>query len=350
MTARLTWKPLFGTHTCWPDSSSSSTSVESVSPTKPNGVDVPLQQDGRQAQAAAETTTPVCEAVESSPSEQLGWNVVTSAKPKSLVRSTFGGVYKLDKVLGEGKHGKVWSAHDDGGKPLAIKVYYDEEDAQVEAEVYATLWKQMPSLCGFARFHDLVNDDATCETGLVLDYVGIDLDTLFGQSACQWSISTVARIWIMLISRIKAVHRCGYVLRYIKGANLCMGGENHGVLHIVDLAGASRYLDSQGNHLPCQEGRTPTGSSAYRAKNSDNGLTPSRRDDMESAGYAMLCFVDGGKLPWSRSSTLHSPQSRRHPNVKHSTSLERLSCGYKPIGEYFGECVKVARCSGCSSH
>jgi hypothetical protein len=133
----------------------------------------------------------------------------------------------------------------------------------------------------------------------------------------------------MLIDRIEAMHLCGFVLRYVKGANLCMGGESGTTLFVIDLAGAKRYLDQDGKHLPCQIGVRPSGDKAFRSVNSDKRLTPSRRDDVESAAYAMIAFVDGGRLPWSC----------KHPDLsyKRCSSPQKLSCGYPQIQKYFGK-------------
>jgi hypothetical protein len=117
-----------------------------------------------------------------------------------------------------------------------------------EVELYQCLW-ELPNLCGLSRLCNIFTDKSTCHTGIVLDYVGIDLDELFSLCRRSWSIATVGRIWSMLIDRIEAVHVCGFVLRYVKGANLCMGGESGTTLFVIDLAGAKQYLDQDSKHF-----------------------------------------------------------------------------------------------------
>jgi hypothetical protein len=249
---------------------------------------------------------------------------------------TFGNVFVLEKLLGSGKHGKVWLAcereHQEPREQVVIKILHDYKrrvsSFYSEVELYQCLW-DLPNLCGFSRLRNTLTDVSSCQTGLVLDYVGIDLDELFSLCRRSWSITTVGRIWSMLIDRIESVHLCGFVLRYVKGANLCMGGESGATLFLIDLAGAKRYLDQDGKHLPCQNGVRPSGNKAFRSVNSDKGLTPSRRDDLESAAYAMIAFVDGSRLPWSS----------KHPDLsyKRCCSPQRLSCGYPQIQKYFGK-------------
>jgi serine/threonine protein kinase len=257
-------------------------------------------------------------------------------QPSNLNLSTFGDVFILEKLLGSGKHGKVWLASErEAQHPrerVVIKILHEYKrkvsSFYTEVELYQSLW-ELPDLCGFSRLRNTLTDKSSCHTGLVLDYVGIDLDELFSLCRRSWSIATVGRIWSMLIDRIEAVHVCGFVLRYVKGANLCIGGESGTTLFVIDLAGAKQYLDQDGKHLPCQNGVRPSGNKAFRSVNSDKGLTPSRRDDLESAAYAMIAFVDGGRLLWSS----------KHPDLsnKRCCSPQKLSCGYPQIQKYFGK-------------
>jgi hypothetical protein len=248
----------------------------------------------------------------------------------------FGNVFVLEKLLGSGKHGKVWLAcerkYQEPREQVVIKILHEYKrrvsSFYSEVELYQCLW-DLPNLCGFSRLRNTLTDVSSCQTGLVLDYVGIGLDELFSLCRRSWSITTVGMIWSMLFDRIEAVHLCGFVLRYVKGANLCMGGKSGTTLFVIDLAGAKRYLDQDGKHLPCQTSVRPLGNKAFRSVNSDEGLTPSRKDDLESAANAMIAYVDGGGLPWSS----------KHPDLsyKRCCSPQKLSCGYPQIQEYFGK-------------
>ena len=40
------------------------------------------------------------------------------------------------------------------------------------------------------------------------------------------------------------------------------------------------------------------GSLRYASTHTMNGISQSRRDDMESLGYMFAYFLQGGKLPW----------------------------------------------------
>ena len=247
---------------------------------------------------------------------------------------TFADRYYLYEKLGSGKHGQVWLGLVLGcdEQRVAIKILHDYKKRTrsfySEVNLYQALWGTN-DLKGFAHLQNTLSDKKSGKTGLVLDDVGINLDELFRLYGKRWCITTVGRLWLMLIDRIEAVHRCGFVLRYIKGANLCMGGEDFGTLFLVDFAGSKRYLDEFGKHVPCQNNVRPSGNAAFRSVKSDQGITPSRRDDLESAAYAMLAFIDSGRLPWSKRTTdLH---------CKKAVSWEKISRGYAPIHRYLGE-------------
>jgi hypothetical protein len=154
---------------------------------------------------------------------------------------------------------------------------------------------------------------------------GVNLDDLSSHCGEAWCITTVGQIWLMLIDRLETIHRCGFVLRYIKGANMCMGGggEDLATLFVVGFAGCKKYLDDGNRHVLCDRNISASGNAAFRSVCSDKDFMPSRRDDLESAAYAMLAFVDEGKLP----------RLKRNPDIDRKGSIDssKLSRGYKPF-------------------
>jgi len=69
-------------------------------------------------------------------------------------------------------------------------------------------------------------------------------------------------------------------------------------VYIIDF-GLSRMYRAPNTHLhiPYNENRLPTGTTAYSSINNHLGVERSRRDDMESLAYVLLYFLHGS-LPW----------------------------------------------------
>jgi hypothetical protein len=75
-------------------------------------------------------------------------------------------------------------------------------------------------------------------------------------------------------------------------------GEKSKYLYLLDFGLAKKYRSSTTlKHYPMIKKKNLTGTARYASINALNGLTQSRRDDLEAVGYVLLYFLRG-KLPW----------------------------------------------------
>lgn len=101
------------------------------------------------------------------------------------------------------------------------------------------------------------------------------------------------------IARLEWVHSCGYLHRDLKPDNFAIGvGHRSNVIYLLDYGLSKQYKDPiTRQHIPYRDGKRLTGTIRYASVNAHLGIEQSRRDDLESLGYILVLFAQGG-LPW----------------------------------------------------
>ena len=225
--------------------------------------------------------------------------------------------YVIKRKIGEGTFGQIFqAAHKITGEKVAIKINYGENDNIVlknEARIYTILSdiKGVPNMRNFGM-------DGSYNF-MVLDILGpslLDLKNDYGTlrkivnnpNKKTLLLKTVLSLGLQMLRRIESIHEKGFLHRDIKPDNFLFGSERYPhVLYIIDFGLAKKYckyFDKEETsahdieHIPCETGRNITGTERYVSVNVHDGLTPSRRDDMESIGYVMI-YLLMGYLPWS---------------------------------------------------
>jgi serine/threonine protein kinase len=150
---------------------------------------------------------------------------------------------------------------------------------------------------GFAKVYDFGQHNKSYY--MVMDLLGPSLSELFYFSGSRFSLKTTLMIGHQLIERLQYCHERHFIHRDIKPDNILMGlnDESH-VLHLVDMGLMKRVIDPETNeHIPHVSDKTLTGTASYASVHAHNGEELSRRDDLESVGYALIYFMNG-LLPW----------------------------------------------------
>jgi serine/threonine protein kinase len=205
--------------------------------------------------------------------------------------------YKILEKIGEGSFGSIYKGENCRSQELvAIKVEPISSNFKLlknESKIYQYLINNegFPSVKWFGK------DDYNYY--MVIDLLGESLQSLMMQKQ-SFSLKLVLQIGIQIISLLQVLHENGFVHRDIKPDNFLLGlNSKSKQIHIIDFGFCKRYLIS-GKHIDSSlRSSNIIGTPSFISINAHNLHELSRRDDLESLGYMLLYFNNGGNLPWS---------------------------------------------------
>ncbi|XP_039033413.1 casein kinase 1-like protein 2 isoform X1 [Hibiscus syriacus] len=143
-------------------------------------------------------------------------------------------------------------------------------------------------------------------------------------------LDLVLKIYLIFaINRVEFVHSKSFLHRDIKPDNFIMGlGRRANQVYMIGFGLAKKYRNSSHHHIPYRENKNLTGTARYASMNTHLGIEQSRRDDLESLGYVLMCFLRGS-LPWQGLKAGTKKQKyEKISEKKVSTSIEALCRGY----------------------
>ena len=263
-----------------------------------------------------------------------------SSQIDPLIGRIFFNKYTLVKKLGEGSFGSIYSAKMDNNY-YAIKLENKNKGHNLlENEAYIMSYlhgKGIPYIksFGFSGEYNV----------LVMELMGKSLENIFENlKVRKMTVNCVAKLGIQMIEILEYIHNKHIIHRDIKPDNFVMGrNEKSKNLFLLDFGLAKKYRSSTTlKHYPMIKKKNLTGTARYASINALNGLSQSRRDDLEAVGYVLLYFLRG-KLPWQG---LHvkSKEDRYHKimEIKMKTTPNELCLGFPKEFEYYVEyCRKL---------
>ena len=176
---------------------------------------------------------------------------------------------------------------------------------------------------------------------LVMDGLGVSLESLFQIHHCHFSLKTTLMIGIQICDHLEHIHRKKYIHRDLKPENFVVGlNENKRYIYILDYGLSKRYKNDQNVHTSLKTDKKLVGTSRYASTNSHEGFDLSRRDDLESLFYILVYFYKGC-LPWQGAPG--KTREEKYANTarqKLAISLESLC---KDIPEEFYHFIKYIK-------
>ena len=256
-----------------------------------------------------------------------------TSKIDAMIGRIFFNKYTLVKKLGEGSFGAIYAAKSQYNL-YAIKLENKNRGQNLlENEAYIMSYlhgKRIPFIKSFGYSGDY--------NVLVMELMGKSLEEIFENLPIKkMTVNCVGKLGLQMIEILEYIHNKHIIHRDIKPDNFVMGkGEKSKYLYLLDFGLAKKYRSSSTlKHYPMIKKKNLTGTARYASINALNGLTQSRRDDLEAVGYVLLYFLRG-KLPWQG---LHvkNKEDRYHKimEIKMGTSPYQLCKGFpKEFEEY----------------
>ena len=202
------------------------------------------------------------------------------------------GKYRISSKIGEGSFGKIFQGVNSfTDETVAIKIEKSSESSLLKKKQrYINYWRSARyTKAKIFRKEGVFNY-------MVMDLLGKSLEDCRSECGGSLSLKTVLGVGIQMLRRIEAVHDNGIIHRDIKPDNFLIKSDNN-MVNLIDFGLARRYIDRSGSHIRQDTGRKLSGTARYASINVHLGLTPSRRDDLESIGYVLIYLLKG-KLPW----------------------------------------------------
>jgi len=201
--------------------------------------------------------------------------------------------YSFRKLFTRGGFSKVY-VDDDETVVLKVDDILDSDAIPKEVAIYKYLEKQASmSVINIAKLHW----NGTLSSGnqaVILERVGVSLDTLYDMNNGIWSYSTFHYVSSCLLKQIGLLHSNGIVHGDIKPDNFSLLGDT---FYLLDFGLASFFLENE-KHVPFHESQKwIIGTVRYASLFNHSGIRYARRDDLESFVYMMIYFFFR-QVPW----------------------------------------------------
>ena len=166
---------------------------------------------------------------------------------------------------------------------------------------------------------------------LVMELMGKSLEDIFESLVVKkMTVRCVCNIAYQMMEIMEYIHKKHIIHRDIKPDNFVIGrGEKKKYVYLLDFGLAKKYRSSRTlEHYPIVKSKNLIGTARYASINALNGLTQSRRDDLEAIGYVLMYFLRG-RLPWQGIPVRNKEERyRKIMEKKMATSAEELCQGF----------------------
>ena len=218
--------------------------------------------------------------------------------------------YRLTKKIGEGSFGKIYSAtyknpKNEGeerlSKKFAIKIMTSEYVPYLINEI--SIYEKIDGIKNVPSLYDTGKEGQY--NYIVMDLLEQSLEDVRLSYGEQMSLKVVIHLSLQMVKIIEEIHEKGIIHRDLKPANFLLktNEKNISEIYLIDFGLAKSFLDEKQRHYSLKTNEDIVGTRRYMSINTHQGLTSSRRDDIESFSYIMM-FLYHGILPWQNQKSM----------------------------------------------
>ena len=207
--------------------------------------------------------------------------------------------YRIINKIGEGAYSNVYSAENIINKKLVALKIQDRKkffDQLKNEAYYLVLLKGfgIPNLISYGHFKNY--------NILIEELLGNSLEILFKKNLLHKNKNIILKdiliVGMQIIDRLNFIHSRNIIHLDIKPSNFLLGKYNKNIIYMIDFGFSKKFRSSRtGKHIKYFKAKNFTGNLKYSSVNTMIGISPSRRDDIESLGY-MLIYLYNRELPW----------------------------------------------------
>ncbi|CAI2351904.1 unnamed protein product [Caenorhabditis sp. 36 PRJEB53466] len=204
--------------------------------------------------------------------------------------------YKLGEAIATGPFSSVFLVEEDG-VPFAMKVEAQTGCYRPVLKLDHAVLSALGHQPGFPALKDSGRTDHF--KYVVMQLVGPDLSTLLEFAPNKrFSPSTVYKIALQTLDRLRVLHDAGWLNRDVKAQNFAVGlGDESNIVYMLDFGLTRRFLERDGRrHLLRPQGPS-VGTFPYAPLSSLGFCDQSPSDDLEGWLYMVVHLLKGG-LPW----------------------------------------------------
>ena len=269
--------------------------------------------------------------------EMINSSLNESSEKDNLINELFFNKYKLIKKIGKGSYGIIYLCKDIASNEFfAAKLQNKNSYTNSLQNEYQIMKDINIDKIPNAKFYGENN----LYNILIMQLLGKALEDIFEKilHKQKMPIHSVCNIAIQIIDILEQIHNKNYIHRDIKPSNFLFGNNsfNNNIIYLIDFGLAKKYRESNNaEHYEIKEENKLIGTARFASINAMEGLSQSRRDDLESLGYMLIYFLKG-KLPWQN--FLIKNKEERYNKIKQTKKEiainELCSNCPKEIGQY----------------
>ena len=265
-----------------------------------------------------------------------------SPEKDNLIDTLLFNKYKLLKKIGKGAFGSVYLCKEKNtNKFFAAKLENKLTSINILEQEYQIIQyinsNKIPLIKKYGQ-----NDNYNI---LIMQLFGKSLEQIFEEILFKqrMSLHCICNIAIQILEILEQIHNKNIIHRDIKPSNFLFGNEiyNNNLLYLIDFGLAKKYREEKSNkHFEMKKGKKLIGTARFASVNAMEGISQSRRDDLESAIYVLI-YLFKGKLPWQN--FLIKNKEERYYKIKEMKKKIDINILCEECPEEFCEYIKYVK-------